>query len=96
MASNLDFKVTPISRANLIRSTNPHQSPALSCLSRSVDHQSRCSESGEMILGLQLGEDDEYVVASDASFVGNSVNCKSSQGYAMKLFEGLVEWRANE
>jgi len=49
-----------------------------------------------MILGLQLGEDDEYVVASDASFVGNSVNCKSSQGYAMKLFEGLVEWRANE
>src|SRR6266536_1072920 len=47
-------------------------------------------------LGLQLGGGDEYVVASDASFADNSADRKSSQGYAMKLFGGLVGWRANK
>ena len=41
-------------------------------------------------LGLQLGGGDEYMVASDASFADNSADRKSSQGYAMKLFGGLV------
>ena len=36
------------------------------------------------------------MVASDALFVDNSVNQKSSQGYAMKLFRDLVGWRVNK
>ena len=36
------------------------------------------------------------MVASDASFADNSTDRKSSQGYAMKLFGGLVGWRANK
>ena len=47
-------------------------------------------------LGLQLGGGDEYVVASDASFADNLADRKSSQGYTMKLFGGLVGWRANK
>ena len=47
-------------------------------------------------LGLQLGGGDEYLVASDASFADNTADRKSSQGYAMKLFGGLVGWRANK
>jgi hypothetical protein len=47
-------------------------------------------------LALQLGGGDDYVVASDASFADNSLDRKSSQAYAMKLFGGLVGWRANK
>jgi hypothetical protein len=47
-------------------------------------------------LGLQLGGGDGYTVASDASFADNSTDRKSSQGYAMRLFGGLVGWRANK
>ncbi len=47
-------------------------------------------------LGLQLGGGDKYLVASDASFADNTADRKSSQGYAMKLFGGLVGWRANK
>ena len=47
-------------------------------------------------LALQLGGADDYVVASDASFADNSIDRKSSQAYAMKLFGGLVGWRANK
>ncbi len=36
------------------------------------------------------------MVASDALFADNSADQKSSQGYAMKLFRGLVGWRANK
>jgi len=36
------------------------------------------------------------VVASDASFADNSLDRKSSQGFAIKLFGGLVAWRANK
>ena len=42
-------------------------------------------------LSLQLGGDDEYMMTSDASFADNTTDCKSSQNYAMKLFEDLVE-----
>jgi hypothetical protein len=40
--------------------------------------------------GLQLGGGDDFVVASDASFADNSIDRKSSQAYAMKLFNGLI------
>jgi hypothetical protein len=36
------------------------------------------------------------MVASDASFADNSTNRKSSQAFAMKLFGGLIGWRANK
>jgi hypothetical protein len=36
------------------------------------------------------------MVASDASFANNSINRKSSQAFAIKLFSGLIGWRANK
>jgi hypothetical protein len=45
---------------------------------------------------LQLGGGDTLVVASDASFADNSVDRKSSQGYAISLFGGLIAWRASK
>jgi hypothetical protein len=36
------------------------------------------------------------MVASDASFANNSINRKSLQVFAMKLFGGLIGWRANK
>ncbi len=42
-------------------------------------------------LGLKLGGGDKYLVTSDALFADNTADCKSSQGYAMKLFRRLVE-----
>jgi hypothetical protein len=47
-------------------------------------------------LGLQLGGDDDFIVYSDASFADNTIDRKSSQAYAMKLFGGLIGWRANK
>jgi len=47
-------------------------------------------------LALQYGGEDELLVASDASFADNSLDRKSSQAYTMKLFGGLIGWRANK
>jgi hypothetical protein len=47
-------------------------------------------------LALQLGGGNDLVVASDASFADNTLDRKSSQAYAMKLFGGLIGWRANK
>ncbi len=47
-------------------------------------------------LALALGGGDTFVVASDASFADNSLDRKSSQAYAMKLFGGLIGWRASK
>ena len=48
--------------------------------------------------GLQFGggQEDNFTVASDASFADNSLDRKSSQAYAMKLFGSLIGWRANK
>ena len=45
---------------------------------------------------LRFGGEDDFVVASDASFADNTLDRKSSQAYAMKLFGGLIGWRANK
>jgi hypothetical protein len=47
---------------------------------------------------LQFGgqQEDTFTVASDASFADNSLDRKSSQAYAMKLFGSLIGWRANK
>jgi hypothetical protein len=47
-------------------------------------------------LALQFGGEDVFIVASDASFADNSIDRKSSQAYAMRLFGGIVGWRANK
>jgi hypothetical protein len=45
---------------------------------------------------LQLGSDTGLQIASDASFADNTMDRKSSQGYAIKLFGGLIAWKANK
>jgi hypothetical protein len=47
-------------------------------------------------LALQFGGDDTFIVASDASFADNAIDCKISQAYVMKLFSGTIGWRANK
>ena len=47
-------------------------------------------------LVLQLGGEDNLVVASDASFADNTSDRKSSQAYVMKLFGRLIGWRASK
>ena len=45
---------------------------------------------------LKLGGDSCLEVASDASFADNTLDRKSSQGYTIKLFEGLIAWKASK
>jgi hypothetical protein len=47
-------------------------------------------------LFLRFSDQDNLVIASDASFANNSTNRKSSQAFAIKLFGGLIGWRANK
>ncbi|KAF7566021.1 hypothetical protein PtrM4_054550 [Pyrenophora tritici-repentis] len=49
-----------------------------------------------MNLALELGTGEGLQVASDASFADNTLDRKSSQGYAIKLFGGLISWRASK
>ena len=45
---------------------------------------------------LELGGDSRFEVASDASFADNTLDRKSSQGYTIKLFGGLIAWKASK
>jgi hypothetical protein len=45
---------------------------------------------------LQLGGGVSLQVASDASFADNTLDRKSSQGYTIKLFNGLIAWRSSK
>ena len=47
-------------------------------------------------LALQFGGEDDFVVVSDTSFGDNLVDRKSLQAYTIKLFGGVVGWRANK
>lgn len=47
-------------------------------------------------LGLQFGGGDTFDVATDASFADNTLDRKSSHAYAMRLFGGLIGWRATK
>jgi hypothetical protein len=47
-------------------------------------------------LFLRFSGQNNLVVASDASFANNSTNRKNSQAFAIKLFGGLISWRANK
>ena len=45
---------------------------------------------------LELGGGEHLEVASDASFADNTLDRKSSQGYTIQLFGGLIAWRASK
>lgn len=45
---------------------------------------------------LRFGGADNLEIASDASFADNTEDRKSSQAFAIKLFGGLIGWRANK
>lgn len=45
---------------------------------------------------LELGGGDYLEVASDASFADNTLDRKSSQGYTIRLFGGLIAWKASK
>jgi hypothetical protein len=47
-------------------------------------------------LALQYGRNDDFTVASDASFADDPEDRKSPQGFAMTLFGGLIAWRASK
>lgn len=51
---------------------------------------------GTSHLGLKFGGEDDFRPSSDASFADNTLDRKSSQAYAMKLFGGMIGWRANK
>ena len=51
---------------------------------------------GTSHLGLQFGGEDDFRPSSDASFADNTLDRRSSQAYAMKLFGGMIGWRANK
>jgi len=45
---------------------------------------------------LRQGGGDHFEVASDASFADNTNDRKSSQGYTIRLFGGLIAWKASK
>jgi hypothetical protein len=47
-------------------------------------------------LFLRFSGQNNLMVASDAFFADNSTNRKSLQAFAIKLFGGLIGWRANK
>ena len=51
---------------------------------------------GTRSMALRLGGGEDLVVATDSSFADNTLDRKSSQAFAIKLFGGLIAWRANK
>ncbi|RYP32481.1 hypothetical protein DL768_011137 [Monosporascus sp. mg162] len=51
---------------------------------------------GTKTLALQFGGKDSLDTWSDASFADNTIDRKSSQAYVMRLFGGVIGWRANK
>ena len=47
-------------------------------------------------LALQLGGGNDLRVTCDASFADNTLDRKSSQGFTISLFGGLIAWRASK
>jgi hypothetical protein len=47
-------------------------------------------------LFLRFGGQNNLIIASNAFFADNNTNRKSSQAFAIKLFGGLISWRANK
>ena len=47
-------------------------------------------------MALRLGGGEDLVIATDSSFADNTLGRKISQAFAIKLFGGLIAWRANK
>jgi hypothetical protein len=45
---------------------------------------------------LQLGGENDFEVANDASFADNTTDRKSFQGYTIRLFGGQIAWKATK
>jgi hypothetical protein len=54
------------------------------------------NDTSSLALELGGGSGLGLEVASDASFADNTIDRKSSQGYTIQLFGGLIDWRANK
>ena len=83
---DIAFAVSRIARHSINPSEQHHE--AVNRLIRYLDKTRHYA--------LRFGGEDDFVVASDASFADNTLDRKSSQAYAMKLFGGLIGWRANK
>lgn len=51
---------------------------------------------GTASYALEFGNGETFEVWSDSSFADNLIDRKSSQAYVMKLFGGIIGWRANK
>lgn len=80
------FAVSQLARYNQNPSLKHHKAADRTLLYLKASHG----------LALQLGGGDDFDVASDASFAENLPDRKSSQAYVMKLFGGVIGWRANK
>ena len=47
-------------------------------------------------LGLKFEEGNELEITLNVLFTNNTINRKSSQGYAMRLFGGLIMWKVSK
>lgn len=47
-------------------------------------------------MALEMGGEEGFETASDASFADNTLDRKSSQAYVMRLSGGTIGWRANK
>lgn len=101
---NYQRKVGSVMYAAVI--TRPYIAFAVSRLARfnsnPDDEQQRAVDQvieyllGTQYFALRIGGGDDLTIWTDASFADNSMDRKSSQGYAIKLFGGLIGWRANK
>ena len=51
---------------------------------------------GTCILKFKFGGGDKLKIITDVSFANDISDRKSLQGYAMRLFGGLIAWKVNK
>ncbi|KAJ3554331.1 hypothetical protein NPX13_g10642 [Xylaria arbuscula] len=83
---DIAFPASRLSRFNLNPSPEHHREA-----DRTLDYLLQTQ-----YYALELGGGDGLIVASDSSFADNTIDRKSSQAYVMKLFGGVIGWRANK
>ncbi|KAJ8131105.1 hypothetical protein O1611_g2520 [Lasiodiplodia mahajangana] len=83
---DIAFPASRLSRFNLNPSPEHHREA-----DRTLDYLLQTQ-----YYALEFGGGDDLIVASDSSFADNTIDRKSSQAYVMKLFGGVIGWRANK
>ena len=88
---DIAFAVSRLSRFNQQPGKRHHEA------ADRVFHYLACTQDYCIRYGGDNSQDiSSFLCASDASFGDNTIDRKSSQGYIIKLFGGLVAWRANK